>query len=200
MEEQVGVAEGEGLKAMGNVIRIDQEHVRVDVDEQGALRPALLEPPMLGTVDLDQLAAAVAAITRLIWARATRLAVLPEAGLDHQLAKRLAGDRDSMTLDQVLPCQGRTEVAVVLADDRNDMLAECIAVASVARPAAPARYETGSAVGPQPFEKPENLPSLQSQQNRRILDPKWRINVSYRESSPRLMAITVISAPPRPWR
>ena len=32
MEEQVGVAEGEGLKAMGSVIRIDQEHVRGHID------------------------------------------------------------------------------------------------------------------------------------------------------------------------
>src|SRR3546814_180484 len=33
----------------------------VDIDEQGALRPAILKPPMLRTVDLDQRVAAVTA-------------------------------------------------------------------------------------------------------------------------------------------
>src|ERR1700716_4265626 len=37
----------------------------VNVDEQGALRPASLEPPVLRSVDLDQLAPAIAAIPRV---------------------------------------------------------------------------------------------------------------------------------------
>jgi len=38
----------------------------VNVDEQGALRSAALEPPVLRSVDLDQLAHAIAAIPRLM--------------------------------------------------------------------------------------------------------------------------------------
>src|SRR3979490_2062257 len=38
----------------------------VNVDEQGALRSAALEPPVLRSVDLDQLAHAVPAIPRLV--------------------------------------------------------------------------------------------------------------------------------------
>src|SRR3546814_3447335 len=50
----------------------------VDIDEQGALRPAILKPPMLRTVDLDQLAAAVPTIARLIGARAARNTIRSE--------------------------------------------------------------------------------------------------------------------------
>src|SRR6267143_1092449 len=38
----------------------------VNVDEQGAARPATLEPPMLRPVDLDQLAQTIAAVPRLM--------------------------------------------------------------------------------------------------------------------------------------
>src|SRR5260370_31500798 len=38
----------------------------VDVDEQRALRTTVFEPPVLGTVDLDQLAQTVAAAARLL--------------------------------------------------------------------------------------------------------------------------------------
>src|SRR6267378_15629 len=38
----------------------------VDVDEQGAARPATLEPPVLRPVDLDQLAQTIAAVPRLM--------------------------------------------------------------------------------------------------------------------------------------
>lgn len=52
----------------------------VDVDEQGALRATVLEPPVLRPIDLVKLAAAVPAITRLIKAWSTGIAVLPEPG------------------------------------------------------------------------------------------------------------------------
>src|SRR3546814_4129253 len=61
---------------------------------------------MLRTVDLDQLAAAVPTIARLIGARAARNTISPDTGLDHQLSQRLARSADVMTLGQIL---GRSE-------------------------------------------------------------------------------------------
>src|SRR3546814_8698735 len=72
----------------------------VDIDEQGALRPAILKPPMLRTVDLDQLAAAVPTIARLIGARAARNTISPDTGLDHQLSQRLARSADVMRSEE----------------------------------------------------------------------------------------------------
>jgi hypothetical protein len=55
----------------------------VNEHQQGALRPAIFEPPMLTAVDLDQLANAVAPIARLVDALPPRLAVSPDPGRDH---------------------------------------------------------------------------------------------------------------------
>ena len=49
----------------------------VDEDQERALRTAALEPPVLGAVDLDELAAAVTPVARLIRARALGRTVLP---------------------------------------------------------------------------------------------------------------------------
>lgn len=50
----------------------------IDIDEQGALLPAILKPPVLRAVDLDQLAPAIPAIARLVGTRAPRVTVLPK--------------------------------------------------------------------------------------------------------------------------
>src|SRR5260221_14795106 len=49
----------------------------VDEDEQGALWPPSLEPPVFRTVDLDQLAQAIAAIPRLMNRLQPGPAILP---------------------------------------------------------------------------------------------------------------------------
>jgi hypothetical protein len=55
----------------------------VDEHQQGALRPAILEPPMLAAVDLHKLADAVAPRARLMDPLLPLLAISPNASLDH---------------------------------------------------------------------------------------------------------------------
>src|SRR5258707_7584890 len=49
----------------------------VDVDEQGAARPAALEPPVVRPVDLDQLAPTIAPVPRLVDRLQPGAAILP---------------------------------------------------------------------------------------------------------------------------
>jgi hypothetical protein len=55
----------------------------IDEHQQGALRAAILKPPMLAAVDLHQLANAVAPGARLMNLLAPLLAVSPNPRLDH---------------------------------------------------------------------------------------------------------------------
>src|ERR1700753_3884716 len=55
----------------------------VDKHQQGALRPAVLEPPMLAAVDLHQFANTVAARTRLMNPLLPLLAIKPQPIFDH---------------------------------------------------------------------------------------------------------------------
>jgi hypothetical protein len=70
----------------------------VDEDEQRALRPAILKPPMLAPVDLHQFTDALASATRLVDAFAALLALKPQPVGHHPLAHRLAADRDPVPL------------------------------------------------------------------------------------------------------
>src|SRR3546814_14494021 len=94
----------------------------VDIDEQGALRPAILKPPMLRTVDLDQLAEAVPTIARLIGARAARNTISPDTGLDHQLSQRLARSAVVMTLGQITGCQCRSTIMNMFSAKCNNLI------------------------------------------------------------------------------
>src|SRR3546814_8273748 len=87
----------------------------IDVNQQRALRPAILKPPVLRAIELDQLAAAVPAVTRLIWPWAESIAVIPEYFLDHPIAQRLVRNGDLVPLGQILARQGWTEIMVVVA-------------------------------------------------------------------------------------
>jgi hypothetical protein len=128
---------------------------------------------ILRVIDPGHVAAAVPPVTRLVWSRPPRIAVLPEARLDHQLAKSLVRDDEVMQLRQVLRRQGRSEIRVVLTYQAHDLFAEDIAMPPVARLTAFARNETRCAFGSHPFKQSKNLAALQAKQNRRILDPKF---------------------------
>lgn len=117
-----------------------------DIDGQGALWPAILEPQVLRAVDLDHLAATIQAIARLVGTRAPRFTILPQTRLDHQLPQCLATDFDAMALDQMLACQGRAKIGIMLAKDGDDLFAKRIAVPPVARSAALAGNETGNVI------------------------------------------------------
>ena len=95
----------------------------VDKHQQGALRPAILEPPVLAAVDLHQLADALAPRAWLVDALAPLLAVSPNPELDHPQPQRLAAERDVVNLAQFLSRQGRAKIPVVLANDRQRLAA-----------------------------------------------------------------------------
>ena len=61
----------------------------------------------------------------------------------------------------------------MLPNESHDALTKVIAMPSVARLAALLRDKAFRTNGSQSLEQPENLASLQAQQNRRILDPKF---------------------------
>src|SRR5260370_42680293 len=62
----------------------------VDVAEQGATRPAALEPPVFRPVDLDQLAQAIAPVPRLVNRLQPGAATLPQPCRELPLPDRLA--------------------------------------------------------------------------------------------------------------
>ena len=73
----------------------------VDKHQQGALRPAVFEPPMLAAVDLHQFANALAPPPRLMDVLAL-LAIAPQPGFDHPQPQRLATNCDPLILAQLL--------------------------------------------------------------------------------------------------
>ena len=73
---------------------------------------------MLAVVDLHQFTNAVAPRPRLMDALAL-LAIAPQPGFDHPLAQRFPAKGNPMILTQLFGRQGRTEIPVPLADDRQ---------------------------------------------------------------------------------
>jgi hypothetical protein len=82
--------------AVGTALALDKLQMHqpaggiVNIDEQGALRPAALKPPVLRAVDLDQLAHAVAPVSRLVQRLQPCAAILPQTGCDHPLPLSLS--------------------------------------------------------------------------------------------------------------
>lgn len=55
----------------------------IDADEQGALRAAVFEPPMLRAIDLDELTDTVATMARLVHRLEPLPAIAPDPVGDH---------------------------------------------------------------------------------------------------------------------
>src|SRR5271169_2334716 len=89
----------------------------VDEHQQGALRPAILKPPMLAAVDLHQFADARAPRARLMHAFCPLLAIEPQPVGDHPPAQGLAGERKAVLGGQLLSGQRRPEIGVAAAHD-----------------------------------------------------------------------------------
>src|SRR3954467_5245241 len=87
---------------------------------QGALRPAILKPPVLAAIDLNQFACELAPRTGLVNPFQTLLAVNPQPIRDHPLAQRLPTESDPVQLAQLLGCQGRAETPMALVGFRGD--------------------------------------------------------------------------------
>lgn len=90
----------------------------INEDKQSAGRPAVLEPVMIGAIDLDQLANAFPAQARLV-KRAALLPREPNPGVLHPFAERLAGDLQPVVFIKLLNRECRAEVDVVLTDQRH---------------------------------------------------------------------------------
>lgn len=82
----------------------------IDKHQQGADRTAIFKSMMVRAVDLDQLAKALPAQTRLVEGLPL-LARQPQAPILHPLAQGLARYRQPVTLCQHLGRQDRAEVA-----------------------------------------------------------------------------------------
>jgi len=107
----------------------------VDEHQQRAGRPPILEPAMLAAVDLDEFAKAFAPQPRLM-KLTSLLPRLPQAGLCHPAAKRLAGHRQPMPLAQHLSGKGRSEISILLPHRAQCELAKTVALCPVRAPAA----------------------------------------------------------------
>jgi hypothetical protein len=68
----------------------------VDKDKKCALRTAILKPPMLAAVDLNQLANTVAPGAGLMDTLSPLLAIDPQLGLDHPQPQCLTTERNPM--------------------------------------------------------------------------------------------------------
>jgi len=108
----------------------------VDIDEQRALRTAILEPPMLGTVDLHQLTQTITPCPRLVDALQSVFSPNPKTGTDHPLPQRLDAEVQAMKLRQLLRRQGRTKIRVAFAHNGQHRLTKYRTQCSVAGPAA----------------------------------------------------------------
>src|SRR4051812_44943595 len=137
----------------------------IDKHQQGALRPAILKPPMLAAVDLNQLANALAPRTGLVNLFQALLAVDPQPIRDHPLAQRLPTERDRVQLAQLLGCQGRAEIPVTLANDRQRRGPKLGGLAPVAGTTTPLRDQAGRTLGPVRLQKPKYLTPLKPQQS-----------------------------------
>src|ERR1700760_2755037 len=88
----------------------------VDKHQQSALRPAVLEPPMLTAVNLHQLADTLTPRSRLVDASAL-LAITPQPVSDHPLSQGLARERKAMLGGELFSRQSRPKISVIPAHD-----------------------------------------------------------------------------------
>src|SRR6202012_410905 len=83
---------------------------------------AILEPPVFRAVDLDQLANALAPVSRLVDPAAALHAIRPQAGVEHPQPQRLAADDDAVDFAQLLSGQRRAEVGVARLDQLQGLV------------------------------------------------------------------------------
>jgi hypothetical protein len=91
---------------------------------------------MVTAVDLDQLAEASAALSRLMNAPSALTSRRPEPVLNHPLAERFDGHLNAVHFSELLVRERRAEVAVPLAHDPERVLAQRFGQAPVAGTAA----------------------------------------------------------------
>ena len=131
---------------------------------------------MLGAVDLDQLADALAPITRLVNPAAALHAIRPETGVEHPQPQRLAPDGDAVDLAQLLGGQRRPEIRVARLDQLQGLGLDVGRHLPIAGSAALLGNEGGGAVLLIGLRQSEHLTALQAHQlaGRRDRQPTGR--------------------------
>src|SRR3954464_4201750 len=122
---------------------------------------------MLAAIYLNQLADALAPRTGLVNPFQALLAVDPQPIRDHPLAQRLPTERDPVHLAQLLGCQGRAEIPITLANDRQRRGPKLGGLAPVAGTTTPLRDQAGHTLGPVSLQKPQYLTPLKPPKLRR---------------------------------
>src|SRR3954463_5774850 len=141
----------------------------IDEHEQRALWAAVLEPPMLGPVDLHEFADAVTAVTRLVHGLEPLPSVAPEAVSQHPLPDRLDPEMDAVSLSQLLAGKCRTEVGVVGRDQSQRLSSERRRIAAVARLASARRNQRRRPSLTISFGQPEHVAARQPRQLRGLV-------------------------------
>src|SRR5215211_962915 len=119
---------------------------------------------MLAAIDLNQLADALAPRTGLVNPFQALLAIDPQPIRDHPLAQRLPTESNPVQLAQLLRRQGRAEIPITLANDRQRRGPKLGGLAPVAGTTAPLRDQAGRTLGPVSLQKPKYLTPLKPQQ------------------------------------
>src|SRR6266446_4495352 len=164
------------LKVVEGRFRLDALQVHqpaggvVDIDEQGRLRTTVLEPPVLGAVDLHQLPQTITPRPWLMEGFQSVLPPNPNTGADHPLPQRLDAEIQAVKLGQLLGRQGRTKIGVALAYNRQHGLAKHRTQSPVARPAAFPGDQTVWTARSERIQQPVDLSSSNPDQRRRIGD------------------------------
>jgi hypothetical protein len=150
-------------------LRIDETQLHeppggvVHVDQERALRPAALEPGVLGAVDLHQFTEAVAPVPRLMAMLGPLLAASPEARLHPPEPERFPRQLQLMLLGQLLGDQGRAEVHIVLAHEAEDPGLHRIAIRVIAPTTAALGHQCGRAVALERVDQPTDVPRRKPQ-------------------------------------
>ena len=133
----------------------------VDVDQQRAPRPAVLEPGMVRAVELDELPETRTARPRRIAATGPLRARHPDPGADHPAAQRLDAAHNIVLLAQLLVRERGPEVGIVCAHERQRARLRGRAQAPITRATALARRESRRATGGEAPPEPPHLPRAQ---------------------------------------
>src|SRR4051812_21339373 len=136
----------------------------VDIDQQRALRAARLEPPMLRSVDLDQLANAIPTMPRLMHRPHPLPTILPQPGHHHPLPDRLTRKSNAVQFRELLASKRRPEVRIALADDPGHFSPQNPRIATVAWLPASARRQSSRAALPKCLRQPQHLATAKPNQ------------------------------------
>ena len=164
------------LEVVEGRFRLDELQVHqaaggvVDIDKQRALRTAVLEPPVLGTVDLHQFTETIASSAGLMDALQPVFPANPNTGADHPLPQGLDAEIQAVKLGQLLGRQGRAKIGVALTHNAQNGLTEHRAQSPVAWPAALPRNQTVRTISVERLQQSVDLSASDANQPGGVFD------------------------------